>query len=113
MRYYSLYQHELDCKILVPERGDNLTILVNTLDFLGLPVTDERYCEYELGLKGQTLYSHQERIEYSNTVASLCKVHGVKLDNTNTLTYHGSCADYCRETYCHQLAIFQYLERLL
>ena len=34
------------------------------------------------------------------------------MDDTGTITYHGSCSDYCRETYCHHAAIFQYSERL-
>ena len=89
-----------------------ITAVVNTIDSLGLLVTNERYCDYELRLKGHSKYSHEEQTDYANTVASLCKVHGVTKNVTNKITYHGSCSVYCRETYCRHLAVFQYSEQL-
>tara|TARA_B110001450_G_C17666146_1_gene499611 strand:+ start:1239 stop:4214 length:2976 start_codon:yes stop_codon:yes gene_type:complete len=111
MKYTNYFDPDVDCKTLEPEKNYNVTYLVNTEDSLGIPITDNRYVQYELALQGQTKFTKETRVDYSLLVASMCKVHGIK-DEFDRMVYHGTCKDYCMTTYCCHAAYFQYNGRL-
>lgn len=50
MKYTNCFDPDVDCKTLELEQNYNVTYLVNTEDSLGIPITDNRYVQYELAL---------------------------------------------------------------
>ena len=110
--YFQNFEASLD-KRTVRQSEHVLIIYVNIFEFLSEPVTKKRCDDYELSLKGTTLYTYEERQKYMDSVGSMCKITCTTSSTVGTTTYEGSCFEYYNKTYCQHTAYFKYNTTLL
>ena len=112
IRYFGLFDGTIDCRTIRDEINNSVVRhIVNSEEYIGLPVTIERINTYKDSLEGITEYTFKDRILYFDTVSSLCTVTGQQ-QRDGTWKYCGSCSDWHSRTYCVHAAVFQYAERL-
>lgn len=112
IRYFGLFDISIDCRT-ISEDGNNNFIrhVVNSEEYIGLPVSIKRINTYKESLEGVTEYTYKDRILHFNSVSSLCAVTSQQQID-GTWKYCGSCADWHSRTYCVHAAVFQYANRL-
>jgi hypothetical protein len=111
--YFQQYRSSIDCKVLPPNQLDTTqcaSYLVNTEEYLGLAISNERRNNYDQALMGQTNFTYRDRGKYFECTSSLCNVTGRSVGGK--IIYSGSCSTYWKTTYCNHAAIFQYHEKL-
>jgi hypothetical protein len=109
LNYESKFNINVDCKTVSDQT--RTCYIVNTEQYLGEPVTDERITLYNNALLGVTDFPSEERESYFDCVASLCIVQCIKGSN-GSIRYAGSCSQYFKETYCNHAARFYYEKEL-
>ena len=89
--YYNHYNATVDIKIIESkETTTRCWLLVNTEDYLGIPVTNKQLERYNSSLEGETTVTFEKREAFIEDVESLCMVTETLTDE-KTLKYHGSC----------------------
>jgi hypothetical protein len=109
LNYQSRFNITVDCKIISDDT--RTCFIVNTEQYLGALVTDERVALYNNALLGVTEFPSEERESYFDCVASLCIVQRIKAKD-GSFKYAGSCSQYYKETYCNHAARFYYESNL-
>ena len=107
--YYHGFARSMDTK-LITENASTKIYLVNTQDFLGLPITDARQSTYEAAMRGETTLTYTARHTYFQITTSLCTVTGKCVKGK--FSYCGSCVDYLKISYCDHAAVFEYADKL-
>ena len=107
--YYQSFSSLMDTK-LISENASTKIYLVNTQDFLGLPITDIRQSTYEAAMRGETTLTYNTRHTYFQITTSLCTVTGKCVKGK--FSYCGSCVDYLKLSYCDHAAVLEYANEL-
>jgi len=109
LNYESKFNINVDCKTVSDQT--RTCHIVNTEQYLGEPVTDERIVLYNNALVGVTDFLSEDREAYFDCVSSLCIVQCIK-DDDGSLKYTGSCSEFYKKTSCNHAARFYYQKEL-
>jgi hypothetical protein len=86
---------------------------VNTENYLGIPIDQNRIANYEDSLQGRFSGGYGDREKFFGNVAGLCHVKKQDIEERNiTGLYTGSCMDFYKTLRCSHCAIFQYEKEL-
>ena len=109
--YYNSITESIDTR--TNESGANREkeeYLINTENFVGKFVDNDRVATYYNALNGVTNETYTSRQEYFECVSSLCLVSSTTVNNK--AVYIGSCVQYCKTRYCNHSGYYQYKNKL-
>ena len=107
--YYQSFDCSMDTK-LITENASTKICLVNTQDFLCLPITYLRQSTYEAAMRGETSLTYNTRHTYFQVTTSLCRV--TRKCVKGKFSYCGSCVGYLKLFYCDHAAVLEYTDEL-
>ena len=108
--YYNSIKDSVDTISVIGKNTEKKEYLINTEEFVGKFIDEDRVTTYYEALKGETRETYQTRHKFIECVSSLCLVTGIKMDNK--VIYTGSCVRYCKTRYCNHAGYYQYKNKL-
>ena len=108
--YYNFSAESIYLRAVHRDNTDQYDYFINTMDFVGKFIKDNRISECYEALKGITKKTYQSRQKYCECVSSMCVVYGTVTGNK--IIYTGSCVRYWKTGYCQHAADYQYKDRL-
>ena len=94
--YYNSITESIDTRTIHEDDTDKYEYFINTNNFVGKFITDERISDYYEVLKGRTKETYQSRQKVCECVSSICLVVVGTWKETKVI-YAGSCVQYCLE----------------
>ena len=107
LRYFNSFDSSIDIR----SNGQN-KFFVNTEEYLGSYVTEERTKLYRDALKGKTELDFSQRGRFFSHVESLCMVTRHKKQQDGNWQYTGNCSTFQKDTYCTHAARLMYKQEL-
>ena len=90
--YYNSITESIDKRVVHADDTDQYEYFINTEEFVGKFIIDNRISEYYEALKGRTKETYQSRQKYCECVSSMCLVSRTITDNK--VIYTGSYVRY-------------------
>ena len=108
--FYNSITESINTQTIHENDTDKYEYFINTEDFVGKFITDERISDYYVALKGRTKEAYLSQQKFCECVSSMRLVAGTRKETK--VIYTSSCIQYWKTQYYPHAVYYQYNNRL-